>query len=198
MVLCVPSGPAAHYLRWTSPCFISCSCWLAFLGRKHARPAGQGQFVHGTTWSSMPGLFQSGRTGWRKDSCSRRAASEHASDRTRSLSYKAWAGRTSCGRVFIGCQVWWFGRDCPYGLYDSANFRIFGGVCVSRRWPTACSRVAAKGALLCEHATAWRYEHFKFSKWGLADAWLGADDNCEQKCQARFATEISANSRTVT
>ena len=32
---------------------------------------------------------------------------------------------------------------------------------------------------------------------GVADSWLGADDNCEQKCQARFATEMSANSRTV-
>jgi hypothetical protein len=27
-------------------------------------------------------------------------------------------------------------------------------------------RVAAKCALLCEHATAWRHEHFKLSKWG--------------------------------
>jgi hypothetical protein len=37
-----------------------------------------------------------------------------------------------------------------------------------------------------------------FLNGGLADAWLGADDTCEQKCQVRFATEVSVNSRTRT
>ena len=190
VVSCVDKGISRQDIHGLQPRLL---LWEEALSTFRPRPI----CMRGRHGAGLPGLFQSGRTGWRKDSRSRKAASQHAQRLERRCFL------TKNGLDVQAVEEYLSGARCG-GLGETAlmDFAIrptseFSAGFVSLGAGLLFAAAMLRSTLLLsDHTTPGRHDHaLNFLNGGLADAWLGADDTSEQKCQVRFATEVSVNSR---